>query len=138
MVSIVWFILSLFGVCAFTWLPIFIDAVITLCLLVFMNPEGKNDTQNFATIAVMSVAYFAFYKSFFALTVSGWWVLLAPVAMPVAALFPGGFTIVNLLLDKNGLIALPTWGLVVGIILDVLIAGIMVYTIIEEVKNKKK
>ena len=53
-------------------------------------------------------------------------------------LFPGGFTIVNLLFKNLGLMNLPIWGFIVGIVLDVLFIVLLVAIIVEAVKNKKK
>ncbi len=139
MITIIWLILSLFGVCSFTWLPIFLDTLIVASYLACKSSVSNqsSDNENLMCIAALSVSCFAFYKFFYAMTISGWWILLAPIAFVIVALFPGGFTIINLLFDKAGWITLPTWGLILGIVIDIFILVVEIASIIESVKNSK-
>ena len=95
MVMLVWFILSLCGVCDFTWLPVFIDAILAAILLA--AKEENNLGRDLLCIVAVGVAGFAFYKFFFDLAISAWWILASPIATFVVMLFPGGFTIANYL-----------------------------------------
>lgn len=123
MLTLVWWVLSLFKVCTLTWLPVFIDAAI-LSVLLFAG-MGDNDEEpipkSLVLLATFGVAVFAFLKFFCCLSFSGWWVLSSAVLGIIALLFPGGFTIMNLLFKFLKLMILPTWVLIVGIVLDVII-----------------
>lgn len=136
MVMLVWFILSLCGVCDFTWLPVFIDAILAAILLA--AKEENNFGKDLLCIAAVGVASFAFYKFFFDLAISSWWILLSPIAGVVVMLFPGGYTIANYLFKNFGLMNLPTWGLIVGIVLDVIFLVIIIALIVDSIKNKKQ
>ena len=46
MVSIVWFILSLFKVCAFTWLPVFIESALLTLILLIVLVAGDSDSDS--------------------------------------------------------------------------------------------
>lgn len=140
MVMLVWFILSLCGVCDFTWLPVFIDAILAAILLA--AKEENNLGRDLLCIVAVGVAGFAFYKFFFDLAISAWWILISPIATFVVMLFPGGFTITNYLFKNLGLMNLPTWGLIVGIVLDVIFLVILIALIVDSIKssieNKKQ
>lgn len=140
MVMLVWFILSLCGVCDFTWLPVFIDAILAAILLA--AKEENNLGRDLLCIVAVGVAGFAFYKFFFDLAISAWWILASPIATFVVMLFPGGFTIANYLFKNFGLMNLPTWGLIVGIVLDVIFLVIIIALILDSIKssieNKKQ
>ena len=134
MVMLVWFILSLCGVCEFTWLPVAIDLGAFVIITCFFNSEGSIDVyQN----AFIGGCIFATCKYFLSLSISGWWILATPVWFIIAFYVPGGFTITNLLLDKFYLMDLPTWALVVGIIGDVLSLLTVILTVVENVKGTR-
>ncbi len=135
MVMLIWFILSLFNVCEFTWLPVFIDAL--LCTFLFAASSDNNNVSSVSATMSLGIATFAFYKYFFKLAISAWWILLSPAATLVMTFFPGGHTITNILFDKFNLMTLPTWGLVIGIILDVFYLGVLGYLLIDAIKSKK-
>lgn len=136
MVMLVWFILSLCGVCDFTRLPVFIDAILAAILLA--AKEENNLGRDLLCIAAVGVASFAFYKFFFDLAISAWWILISPIATFVVMLFPGGLTIVNYLFKNFGLMNLPTWGLIVGIVLDVISLVFLIALIVDSIKSSKK
>ncbi|MGN0115122.1 MAG: hypothetical protein ACI396_07315 [Acutalibacteraceae bacterium] len=123
MVMLVWWILSLFGVCSFTWLPVFIDAIIVALSSAVHYSSASEDEDLLSELIWVSItlgiAAFAFYKFFFGLTISAWWILAAPIAIIIIFFVPGGFTITNLLFKYFGLMTLPTWGFIVGIVIDV-------------------
>lgn len=133
MVMLVWFILSLCGVCDFTWLPVFIDAILAAILLA--AKEENNLGRDLLCIVAVGVAGFAFYKFFFDLAISALWILISPIATFVVMLFPGGFTIANYLFKNYELMNLPTWGLIVGIVLDVIFLVILIALIVDSIKN---
>ena len=135
MVMLVWWILSLFGVCEFTWLPVLADAL----LVGFYGTSiwGNDSTLSpLSSDAAFGIAYFAFLKHYFGLSLSTWWLLAFPIVFLVAFLFPGGFTILNLLFQHFGWMQLPTWGLIASIVADVLTLVYMIVLIINEHKNR--
>ena len=74
MVILIWFVLSLIGVCKFTWLPVLIDAIIFICIASLEKDESI--MNNILCTIFIGVAGFSFYKFFFGLAVSAWWILL--------------------------------------------------------------
>lgn len=126
MVMLVWLILCLFKVCSFSWLPVFIDAVLIVLFSGTMEEASESIGKWLVPIFAFGVAVFAFLKFFCYLSISGWWVLASAVLGAVILVFPGGFTIMNLLFEHFGLMILPTWVLIVGIVLDaIMLAGII-------------
>lgn len=127
MIMLVWWILSLFGVCEFTWLPVMIDCGLSTLCMVFSTDDSY--AANVTALLPAGVGIFALCKHFLALDASGWWLLLSPVWLVVAFFVPGGYTITNLVLSHHGIMALPTWVLIVGIVADVitLIAEICIF-----------
>ncbi len=137
MVTIVWLVLSLFGVCSFTWLPIFIDTLLG-AFFAALKSDNKNETiRNLSAVVLLGVSCFAFYKFFFGLTISTWWIILSPIMIVLLIVVPGGFTIINLLFKNFGFIDLPVWGLVVGIAVDVILLIIFIFAIISDKMNKE-
>ena len=133
MVMLVWWILSLLGVCSFTWLPVLIDlAVSVVYILCTSNGDYYKDTLG---SALLGAVVFAVCKQFLALDCSGWWILLSPVWLVAAMFIPGGFTITNLLLKKFAIMSVPVWVIVVGIICDV---TSLIFVIYEFAPSKKK
>lgn len=136
MVMIVWFILSLFGVCSFTWLPVLIDTgLYTIYAIINLNDDRY--LPNAIGTLTLGVAGFSFYKFFFDLSISTWWIFLSPIAFPVMVFFPGGLTITNLIFSHYGLMELPTWGLIVGIVIDVFFLIALVLIIVDAITNRK-
>lgn len=132
MIMLVWWILSLFGVCEFTWLAVVIDLSVSTVLSMPSIDEGPVPTP----LLTMSGAIFAVCKHFLSLSISGWWILAAPVWFVLAAFIPGGFTITNLLLSHFGLMALPTWAFVVGIVGDVGMLIALIAAIVVGIRSK--
>lgn len=118
MVTFVWWILSLFSVCEFTWLPIVIDTGLTV--LNPMNYLDDSDSGVFTVPISAGICLFATCKHWFSLTISGWWVLLSPVWFLIAFILPGGFTLTNYLLGHFGLMTVPGWVFITGIVVDVI------------------
>ena len=55
MVSIVWFILSLFKVCAFSWLLVLIESIILSFIIGTKQAKGDDDLlENIVTIALVA------------------------------------------------------------------------------------
>lgn len=119
MVSIVWLILSLFKVCAFTWLPVLIDSGLITLLILILAFTMDDDSARAAALPTMGVFMFAIYKYFFCLTLPDWSVLLSTLPASVILLLPGGFTAFNLLFNHFGLAMVPQWAVITGIVLDV-------------------
>mgnify|MGYP000162807515 CR=1 FL=1 len=139
MVSIVWFILSLFKVCAFTWLPVLIDSIILSFIIGNKQAKGDDLLQNIAVIALTGISIFAFQKFFFNLSVSNWWIIAYALLGGIfIVILPGGFTASNLILKHFGLMQLPTWGLIVGIVLDIIFIGVVFVPMIVQRKEKRE
>ena len=119
MVSIVWLILSLFKVCAFTWLPVFIESALLTLILLIAIVAGDSDSAWGVLFPFTGVLTFSIYKCFFGLAISNWWVLLSPIAASIILFLPGGFTAFNLLFNHFGLTMVPQWAVITGIVLDV-------------------
>ena len=121
MVSIVWFILSLFKVCAFTWLPVFIESALLTLILLIVLVAGDSDSDSAwgVLFPFTGVLTFSIYKCFFGLAISNWWVLLSTIPAMIMLLLPGGFTAFNLLFNHFGLAMAPQWAVITGIVLDV-------------------
>ena len=121
MVSFVWFILSLFDVCTFSWWPVLIEfSVYALCgciSMCFTDDPGENAM---AVVECMGSVIFAFAKLFLGLSISNWWYLPSGLWFILALIVPGGFTITNLVFSHYGWMELPTWVFVVGIVVDAL------------------
>lgn len=133
MVMFVWWVLSLFGVCEFTWLPVFIDLALSSVGLIFSSDSPGGATVFLATCGG---AVFAFCKYFLGMTASGWWILLSPVWFFVAALLPGGFTLTNWICTTLGVVEFPTWCWVVAIIADVILLASEIVGIVSSIKEK--
>ena len=139
MVSIVWFILSLFKVCAFTWLPVLIDSIILSFIIGNKQAKGDDLLQNIAVIALTGISIFAFQKFFFNLSVSNWWIIAYALLGGIfIVILPGGFTASNLILKHFGLMQLPTWGLIVGIVLDIIFIGVVFVPMMVQRKEKRE
>ena len=139
MVSIVWFILSLFKVCAFTWLPVLIESIILSFIIGTKQAKGDDLLQNIAVIALTGISIFAFQKFFFNLSVSNWWIIAYALLGGIfIVILPGGFTASNLILKHFGLMQLPTWGLIVGIVLDIIFIGVVFVPMIIQRKEKRE
>lgn len=74
MVSIVWLILSLFKVCAFTWLPVFIESALLTLILLIVLVAGDSDSDSAwgVLFPFTGVLTFSIYKCFFGLAISNW------------------------------------------------------------------
>ncbi len=137
MVTLVWFVLSLFHVCSFSWIPLLIEGFFLLiwsCKRVIDQDDSNMPVIYF--IVALGAIVFSFYKLFFHLNISPWWLLLAPLAATLIVFFPGGFTIAGLVLSKVGLMTFPTWGLVVSIIADVIMLILLITIIVEWFKKR--
>ena len=66
------------------------------------------------------ICWFAFAKTFWSLSLGWGWIFISPVWFILAFYIPGGFTITNLICNSNGIMNVPTWGLIVGIVIDVI------------------
>lgn len=132
MVSFVWWILSLFGVCAFSWWPVLIEGLVMAVAVPIISVLLRDDTGIEYLLGVC-MSIFAAAKLFLGLSISGWWILAGPIWFTLASFIPGGFTITNLVFSHFGLMECPTWLLVVGIVCDVLFLIRTIMRIWEEV-----
>ena len=136
MVTLIWFILSLVGVCSFSWWPVLIESVLA-AVICGMN---GGDSKGGALLANVFLGFvpFAGYKLFCGLTLSPWWLIAAPFWNFIAIVLPGGYTLSGILLERYGLMTMPTWVLVVSVVLDVLSLLAIVMGIVEWRQDRKK
>lgn len=137
MVSLVWFILSLAGVCRFSWWPVLIESVLYMIVGSVSSSGGGRGGAILGTVTAGFVP-FAAYKLFCGLTLSPWWMLAAPVWNIVALVVPGGYTISGILLERYGFMTMPTWVLVVSVVLDVLFLIGIILMIAERRQDAKR
>lgn len=140
MVTIVYLILCWCGVFDFSWWFPFIESIILLilALLASAETEGSSSGSVYLLVAMFftGLLIFSFYKLFADITISNWFILLTPFWAIIAYIVPGGTTISNILLHNAGLMLMPRWFLIAGIVLDVIEAISIVYSIIDDRKNK--
>lgn len=116
-----------------SWTIVFIISIVAAVIFAF------TDAPDFLTNIAGAIASFAFYKAFFGLTCSIWWMIPFDIVLAIAFIIPGGNTIFNKILLKRGLIAtLPKWGLILGIVIDVFSLIAIIAGIIELIKDSKK
>lgn len=139
MVSVIWFILSLFGVCDFNWWPVFIEGIVyTLVAALAVELQSENEFSFFRYIPFyfsFGVTVFAALKLFFGLTISPWWILLAGVWILLALVFPGGFTLTYLWFEHMNVITHSKVLLIILIIIDILM---LLYFIVDFCSSKKE
>ena len=137
MVMLVWWILSLFGVCSFGWLPVMIDAIIAVIVsVVFLTNNESDDLKLYVPISVIGVAIYAFCAQFLSLSLPFWCVFISPIWFILALFFPGGFTITNLVLNIIGVISVPMWVFVVGGLADALMLIAIIVITVKTYKGK--
>lgn len=121
-----------------SWIIIFIISIVAE-VISFFNYSDHDDKATWSMYIANCIASFAFYKAFFGLTCSIWWLLPFGIVFSLACIIPGGNTIFNKILLKRGLIAtLPKWGLILGIVIDVFFLIAIIAGIIELIKDSKK
>lgn len=127
MVTIVWLILSLIGVCSFSWWPVLIESFLLAILLSMGGKPGL-----LLANLVAGLIPFSAFKLFCGLNLSLWWLIAAPFWNVIAAAVPGGYTISAIFMERYGwMTVLPTWMLVVLILLDILYLVGIIMGIIE-------
>lgn len=138
MVTIVYLILCWCGVFDFSWWFPFIESIILLILELFIALSGENTGAGVLGFFQFGLLIFSFYKVFADIAISNWFILLTPLWAYVAALVPGGTTISNILLHNAGLMLLPKWFFIVGIVLDAIEAFAIVFGLLSEMRDKNK
>ncbi len=137
MIMLVWWILSLFGICSFGWLPVMIDAIIAVIVsVVFLTNNESDDLKLYVPISVIGVAIYAFCAQFLSLSLPFWCVFISPIWFIVALFFPGGFTITNLVLNIIGVISVPMWVFVLGGLADALMLIAIIVITVKTYKGK--
>ena len=121
MVTIVWLILSLIGVCSFSWWPVLIESLLFMLIGLAGPSDGGSKFMAVIGLVMAGVFPFAAFKLFCGLNLSLWWLIAAPFWNVIAAAVPGGYTISAIFMERYGwMTVLPTWMLVVLILLDIL------------------
>lgn len=118
MVSLIWFILSLFKICAFSWIPVFIESI---AMLIFIAIKFEMNGTNVLFCVSCGLVLFSGLKVFLGLSLSAWWLFLAPLVALALFFVPGGFTILTLVLYFTGLISVSTVGLIISIVISLMI-----------------
>lgn len=127
MVMLVWWVLSLFGICSFGWIPVMIDAIITVIVSVaIMTNEDSDDLMLYIPMSIIGVAIYAFCAQFLSISLPFWCVFISPIWFIVALFLPGGFTITNILLNIIGVMSVPMWLFIVGGLTDALMLIVLI------------
>lgn len=128
MVSLIFLVLSRFEILPFSWWIMFIEGIVVVAgaVSLFSHQEIAEIIGTYFGLGLLS---FAFYKLFCGLVLSWPWVLLAGVVSGLALLIPGGLTFFNVLLSNAGMINLPQWVFIAGIVIDVIVLIIEAYAI---------
>lgn len=138
MVMLVWWILSLFGVCNFGWLPVMIDAIITsVAVLAYSTTKNDDSLESFVAVPLIGIALYSFSAQFLSLSLPFWCVFISPVWFFIACLLPGGFTITNIILKSLEIMLLPMWVYIIGGLADAIILALMIWMPIDSYRNKK-
>lgn len=117
MVSLIWFILSLSGICAFSWIPVFIEAVV---MVIYISMKHEANGVNALFYASSGVALFSGLKVFLGLSLSAWWIFLSPLVALALFFVPGGYTILTAVLYFTGLISVTTTGLIISLVIAII------------------
>ena len=118
MVTIIWLILSLVGVCSFSWWPVLVEALVLLILTAVVTLGHPGEWASFFMATTGGFAVFAALKLFCGLSLSPLWLAAAPVWNLAALVIPGGYTIGAIILSKMGMMSLPTWIFMVALLID--------------------
>ena len=118
MVTIVWLILSLIGVCSFSWWPVLVESLVLLILTAVVTLGHPGEWASFFMVTMGGFAVFAALKLFCGLSLSPLWLAAAPVWNLAALVIPGGYTIGAIVLSKMGMVSLPTWIFMVALLID--------------------
>lgn len=118
MVTIIWLILSLVGVCSFSWWPVLVEALVLLILTAVVTLGHPGEWASFFMVTMGGFAVFAALKLFCGLSLSPLWLAAAPVWNLAALVIPCGYTIGAIILSKMGMMSLPTWIFMVALLID--------------------
>ena len=118
MVTIIWLILSLVGVCSFSWWPVLVESLVLLILTAVVTLGHPGEWASFFMVTMGGFAVFAALKLFCGLSLSPLWLAAAPVWNLAALVIPGGYTIGAIILSKMGMMSLPTWIFMVALLID--------------------
>ena len=118
MVTIIWLILSLVGVCSFSWWPVLVESLVLLILTPVVTLGHPGEWASFFMVTMGGFAVFAALKLFCGLSLSPLWLAAAPVWNLAALVIPGGYTIGAIVLSKMGMMSLPTWIFMVALLID--------------------
>ena len=118
MVTIIWMILSLVGVCSFSWWPVLVESLVLLILTAVVTLGHPGEWASFFMVTMGGFAVFAALKLFCGLSLSPLWLAAAPVWNLAALVIPGGYTIGAIVLSKMGMMSLPTWIFMAALLID--------------------
>lgn len=138
MVSVIWFILSLFDVCSFSWWPVFIEGIILFLVFTICYTNSDDLVWGFLSVFNCGVFVFAALKLFCDLTISPWWILLAWLWFLLALIIPGGLTFTYLWFDHLNIITYSKGQLIFLIVVDIIFVIIIIASVIDTVLKKRK
>lgn len=118
MVTIIWLILSLVGVCSFSWWPVLVESLVLLILTAVVTLGHPGEWASFFMVTMGGFAVFAALKLFCGLSLSPLWLAAAPVWNLAALVIPGGYTIGAIILSKMDMMSLPTWIFMAALLID--------------------
>lgn len=130
MVSLVWFVLSLFNICDFSWWSVFIKGIV-FCLILFISSADVAQKGALGQF-LLGLVIFAGLRLFCGLTISPWWMLLAGIWFILAAIIPGGFSLTYLLFNYLSVITHSKSFLIFLMIVDTIIFVLMVCGLLKE------
>ena len=88
MVTIIWLILSLVGVCSFSWWPVLVESLVLLILTAVVTLGHPGEWASFFMVTMGGFAVFAALKLFCGLSLSPLWLAAAPVFLGPCYLLP--------------------------------------------------
>lgn len=84
------------------------------------------------------IAVFSFYNGFLNLALPDCFIFISGIPIMLINFIPGGYTIINLILKHFNIITLPTWALILGILVDIWEFKLLVIPFIKYLNLKRK
>ena len=143
MITFILLILSCLGILEFSWwAPLVEGALLAVLSILLINESNTFDSNQSIPL---STSFGALYLSSLALfcnaTINPFLLLISPLfflLISIAFILPAGFTILNYLISNIFMWTVPLWYFILGIILDIISFIILVWLIINIIKEKKQ
>ena len=125
MVSLAFLIINHFADMSLNyWLSCMIDGILLFLLMQILSIWAKSDDAlsdaSKSSIVGISLGIVGFAKYFLTLSITGWKMIFIWIASIVMWIIPGGCTIGGLVAKHFGWIILPTWALIIFIVIDLI------------------